>query len=83
VLTLKKIARLPSKDRQEVMKVLRNSKEMKVLKQKIRHRRRQREKVTRSLEVPSESSNNVSVSTASMNNDWQNWCLGMCGGLVV
>jgi hypothetical protein len=32
VLTLKKVARLPSKDREEVMKVLKNSKIMKVLK---------------------------------------------------
>jgi len=49
VLTLKKVARLPSKDREEVMKVLRNSKIMEVLEQKIWNRRRQRETITRSL----------------------------------
>jgi len=36
----KKVARLPSKDREEVMKVLRDSKVMKVLKRKIQNRRR-------------------------------------------
>jgi hypothetical protein len=70
VLTLKKVARLPSKDREEVMKVLRDSKIMKALKQKIRNRRRQRERVSRSLEMA--NSNNQSSSTASVN-DWTNW----------
>jgi len=37
VLTLKKVARLPSKDKEEVMKVLRKSKIMKVLKQNIQN----------------------------------------------
>jgi hypothetical protein len=73
VLTLKKVARLPSKDREEVMKVLRRSKIMKVLKQKIRDRRRQRERITRSLEAVSQSSQNESTSLASVNNDWSNW----------
>jgi hypothetical protein len=36
VLTLKKVARLPRKDRAEVMKVLKNLEVVKVLKQKIR-----------------------------------------------
>jgi len=40
VLTLKKVARLPIKDREEVIKVLKNSKVMKVLKQNIRSRQR-------------------------------------------
>jgi len=48
VLTLKKVARLPSKDREEVMKVLRDSKIMKELNQKIRNRRRHREKESQS-----------------------------------
>jgi len=73
VLTLKKVARLPSKDREEVMKVLRKSKIMKVLNQRIRNRRRQREKITRSLEVVSKGSPNISSSLASVNNDWKNW----------
>jgi tRNA A37 methylthiotransferase MiaB len=54
------------------MKVLQSSKIMKELKQKIRNRRRQRERVTRSLEVVSQNSNKESSSTASVN-DWQNW----------
>jgi len=44
-----KVARLPSKDREEVMKVLRSSKVLKLIKQKIRNCRRQRERVTKSL----------------------------------
>jgi hypothetical protein len=39
VLTLKKVVRLPSKDRAEVMKVLKDSKVMRVLKKKIHNRR--------------------------------------------
>jgi len=73
VLTLKKVARLPSKDREEVMQVLHNSKIMKVLKQKIWNRRRQRERVTRSLELVSQNSNKESSSMATVNNGWQNW----------
>lgn len=72
VLTLKKVARLPSKDRQEVMKVLQNSQSMQVLKQKVRNRKSQREKVSKSLEV-NHNSNNESGSVASVNNDWKNW----------
>jgi len=71
VLTLKKVARLPSKDREEVMKVLRNSKVLKHLKKKIHHRRRQREGVTKSLEEVNNNSNNETSSMASVNNDWQ------------
>ena len=46
---------------------------LKILKQKIRNRRRQRERVTRSLEVGSHSTNSQSSSMASVNNDWTNW----------
>jgi hypothetical protein len=46
---------------------------MKVLKQKIQNRRRQRERVTRSLEVASLKSQNESSSSGSVNNDWSNW----------
>jgi len=74
VLTLKKVARLPSKDRQEVMKVLKNSPVMQVLKQKVRNRQSQRERVTKSLEVD-QSSNNETGSVASVNNEWKNWVL--------
>jgi len=73
VMTLKKVARLPSTDREEVMKVLQGSKELKVLNQKIRKRRRQRERVTRSLEVIHQSTKSQSTSSASVNNDWTNW----------
>jgi len=73
VVTLKKVARLPSTDREEVMKVLQGSKKLKVLHQKIRQRRRQREKVTRSLEVLHQSTKSQSTSSASVNNDWTNW----------
>jgi len=45
---------------------------MHVLKQKVRNRQRQREKVTKSLEV-NQSSNNESGPVASVNNDWKNW----------
>jgi hypothetical protein len=75
VLTLKKVARLPSKDRQEVVKVLHNSKILKVLKKNIRNRKRLREKVTRSLEATDKSSHNESSSSASVNNDWKHWAV--------
>jgi len=45
---------------------------MKVLKQNARNRQRQRQRVTKSLEL-NQSSNNDSISLASMNNDWKNW----------
>jgi hypothetical protein len=73
VLTLKKVARLPSKDREEVMKVLRNSKVLKHLQQKIHNRRHQRKRVTKSLEEVNNNSNNETSSLASVNNDWQSW----------
>jgi len=73
VLTLKRVARLSSKDREEVMKVLRDSKFLKELNQKIRNQRRQRERVTRSLEEASHHSLNESSSMVSVNNDWKNW----------
>jgi hypothetical protein len=73
VLTLKKVARLPSKDREEVMKVLRGSKTMKAMNQKISNRRRQRENILRSLETTTHTSTSQSGSVASVNNDWKNW----------
>lgn len=73
VLTLKKVARLPSKDREEVMKVLKGSKVLKLLKEKIRTRRRQRARVTKSLEEVHQNSSNESSTAASVTNDWQNW----------
>jgi len=73
VLTFKKVARLPISDREEVMKVLRKSKLMNVVKQKIQNRRRQRERVTRSLEAVNVNSLNESCSLDSVNNDWSNW----------
>jgi len=73
VLTLKKVARLPIKDREEVLKVLRKSKIMNALKHKIRNRRRQRAKVTRSLEDVNHNSFNKSSSHVSVQNDWKNW----------
>jgi len=74
-LTLKKMARLPSTDRQEVLKVLHNSKILRVLKQNIRNRKRLREKVTRSLEQVHKSSLNESSSSASVHNDWKHWAV--------
>jgi hypothetical protein len=73
VLMLKKVARLPSKDREEVMKVLKKSTVMDALKHKITNRRRRREKITKSLDVGTHNSKNESSSMASVNNDWQNW----------
>jgi len=73
VMTLKKVARLPSTDKAEVMKVLQGSKALKVLNQKVQKRRRQRERVTRSLDVIPQSSKSQSTSSASVNNDWTNW----------
>jgi hypothetical protein len=73
VLTLKKVARLPSKDREEVMKVLKDSKVMKELKQKVRNRQRRRARVTRSLEEVNNNFSNGSSKAVSVTNDWQNW----------
>jgi len=53
------------------MKVLKNTEVMQVLKNKIRKRQRQRELVTKSLEVGNQGSSNES-SLASLNNDWKN-----------
>ena len=72
VFTLKKVARLPSRDREEVMKVLEKSSVMEVLKQKVRNRQRQRERVSKSLEV-NQCSNIESASVDSVNNDWKHW----------
>jgi hypothetical protein len=73
VLNLKKVARLPTKDREAVMKVLGGYKKMEVLKQKISTRRLQRGDVIRSLEATNHNSNSQADSMASVNNDWANW----------
>jgi len=73
VLTYKKVARLPISDREEVMKALRKSKLMNVVKQKIQNRRQLRDRVTRSLEAVNVNSLNESCSLDSVNNDWSNW----------
>jgi len=73
VLTLKKVARLPSKDRAEVMKVLKNSEVMKKLNQQIRKRQRLRKKISKSMEVATGGSSNESFSSVSVSNDWNNW----------
>jgi len=67
VLTLKKVARLPSKDRAEVLKVLKDSKAMRVLKKKIHNRHRRRERVTKSLEEVHQISSYDSSIAASCN----------------
>jgi len=51
VLTLKKVARLPTKDRAEVMKVLNKSDVMKFLKKKITRRQKLRARASKSAEV--------------------------------
>lgn len=51
--------------------MLRKSKVLKSLKQKISNRRCQRERITRSLEEVKQNSNNDS--SDSVNNDWLNW----------
>lgn len=53
--------------------MLKDSKVMKVLKQKIRNRPRRRERVTKSLEEVHQISSNDSSSTVFVNNDWINW----------
>ena len=53
--------------------MLRGSTTMKVLKNKISNRRRQRERVIRSLEAATHNSNSQTGSVASVNNDWTNW----------
>jgi exoribonuclease II len=53
--------------------VLKDSKVMKVLKQKIRNRRRRRERVKKSFEEVHHFSPNDSSSAAFVNNDWMNW----------
>jgi hypothetical protein len=55
------------------MKVLKDSKVMKILKQKIRNRQRQRARVTKSLEEVHHHSSNDSSTAVSATNDWQNW----------
>ena len=73
VLTLKKVARLPSKGRVEVMKVLKNTKVMKALKSKIHKCQVLRAKVAKSVEEVNQVSSNEASSSTSVNNDWKNW----------
>ncbi|MCI27137.1 sulfate transporter, partial [Trifolium medium] len=60
---LKKVARLPCKDRSEVLKVL---------KKNVR-RRRGGTGVNQSCSVSHQASSEVSSSAASVNNDWKHW----------
>jgi len=78
ILTLKKVARLPSKDRVEVMKFLKNSEVMKALKHKIRKCKAPRERVIKSLEEVTPVPANDSCSLASVNKDWTHWVV-LCG----
>jgi len=55
------------------MKVLKDSKVMKSLNQKIRNRQRQRSRVTKTLEEVHHHSSNDSSTAVSVTNDWQNW----------
>ena len=72
ILTLKKVARLPSKDRAEVMKVLNNFDVMKSLKKKIRRRQQLMARAVKSAEEVSIDSSNKWNASKSVN-DWQNW----------
>ncbi|CAJ2642053.1 unnamed protein product [Trifolium pratense] len=61
--SIKKVARMPSKDRREVLKVL---------KKNVRHRRGG-DGVNRSCSMSCRVSSEESSSSLSVNNDWQNW----------
>ncbi|MCH86584.1 hypothetical protein A2U01_0007442, partial [Trifolium medium] len=61
--SLKKVARMPSKDRREVLKVL---------KKNVR-RSRGASSVDRSCEVVHQASSEGAQSSASVNNDWKHW----------
>ncbi|PNX89689.1 hypothetical protein L195_g045811, partial [Trifolium pratense] len=61
--TLKKVARMPSKDRKEVLKVLKKN----VCK------RQGGSRADRSCEVVHQVSSEKNQSSASVNNDWENW----------
>ncbi|PNX64747.1 putative sulfate transporter, partial [Trifolium pratense] len=61
--SIKKVARLPSKDRGEVLKIL---------KKHVR-RRRGGDSINRSCSVSRRTSSVESSSSSSVNNDWQNW----------
>ncbi|PNX64490.1 hypothetical protein L195_g054045, partial [Trifolium pratense] len=61
--SIKKVARMPSKDRREVLKVL---------KKNVR-RRRGGDEVNRSCSMSRRFSSDKSSSSPSVNNDWQNW----------
>ncbi|MCH90958.1 DUF4283 domain protein, partial [Trifolium medium] len=61
--SLKKVVRLPSKDRSEVLKVL---------KKKVRQRRGGKS-VSRSSNVSLQASSEESTSSGSINNDWKHW----------
>jgi hypothetical protein len=76
---LKKVARLPGKDRKEVLKVL---------KREVRRRQR-RNAVTKSAQVLKQVDSDTGSSLASVNKDWENWMImhgneevggRMCGG---
>ncbi|GAU25959.1 hypothetical protein TSUD_373600 [Trifolium subterraneum] len=61
--SLKKVARLPSKDRNEVLEVL----------QRNMRQRRGGKNNSRSNEASNQASSEESSSSASVNNDWQHW----------
>ncbi|MCH79869.1 sulfate transporter [Trifolium medium] len=61
--SIKKVARLPSKDRGEVLKIL---------KKQVR-RRRGGDNINRSCSVSRRTSSVESSSSSSVNKDWQNW----------
>ncbi|XP_045797610.1 uncharacterized protein LOC123891756 [Trifolium pratense] len=61
--SIKKVARMPSKDRCEVLKVLKKS---------VR-RRRGGDEVNRSCSLSRQASSGGSSSSVSVNNDWKNW----------
>ncbi|CAJ2667463.1 unnamed protein product [Trifolium pratense] len=61
--SLKKVARMPSKDRREVLKVLKKS---------VRQRRGG-DGVNRSCTMSRQASSDDSSSLGSVNNDWKNW----------
>jgi hypothetical protein len=63
VISLKKVARLPSKDRKEILRILRR---------KVR-KRSGRNEACGSTEVVNQSSVSIDSSSTSVNNDWQHW----------
>ncbi|GAU28941.1 hypothetical protein TSUD_59520 [Trifolium subterraneum] len=67
--SLKKVARLPSKDRGEVLKILKKSE----------RRRKDGSGFIQSRVVSSQVSSDVAASSASVTNDWKHWVV-MHGG---